>query len=59
MKKGLLLAVLEALEWVVATALALLLVAATVEVQARLGKALGLRATNTIRPEGATPRLHV
>jgi len=34
-------------------------VAATVEVQARLGKALGLRATNTIRPEGATPRLHV
>ena len=59
MKKGLLLAVLEALEWVVATALALLLVAATVEVQARLGKALGLRATNTIRSEGATPRLHV
>jgi hypothetical protein len=42
MKKGLLLAVLEALEWVIAAALALLLVAATVEVQARLDRALGL-----------------
>jgi hypothetical protein len=59
MKKGLLLAVLETLEWVVATALAVIMIAATVEVQARLDRALGLGAASTAQGEGAAQRLQV
>jgi hypothetical protein len=57
MTKGLLLAVLEALEWVIATALAIVVLAATVAVQTRLDKVLGVRAASISQGEGATQHL--
>jgi len=53
--KGLLRSALATLDWVLAAAVAVLLAAAVVEVDARLARGLGLRAAPEGAPSAATP----